>query len=96
MLTHVVLFQFHRVQDAEKTKELLLSLQGKIPELRGIEVGVDVLRSERSYDLALITRFDSLFDMHAYQVHPSHQEVLAFIKTVVKASVAVDYESESE
>ena len=29
-----------------------LAMEGKIPELKGLEVGVDVLHTERSYDLA--------------------------------------------
>ena len=52
------------------------SMEGRIPPLRGIEVGVDVVKSPRSYDLALITRFDSLADIRAYQAHPYHQNVV--------------------
>lgn len=95
MLTHIVFF---RLKDAatniEKVKEGLLNLDGKIQQLRHLEVGVDVVRSERSYDLALVTKFDSLEDMQAYQVHPAHQEFVKDILAPVKESVvAVDYES---
>jgi len=93
-LTHVVLMQFQEPAPAvlAKASALLRGLRGKIPELRSIEVGLDVLHSGRSYDLALITRFDSLADMQAYQVHPEHVAVLDYLRSVLAASVAVDFE----
>ena len=32
--------------------------------------------------------------MEAYQIHPFHQDVLAYMKTVIKTAVAIDYESD--
>jgi predicted RNase H-like nuclease (RuvC/YqgF family) len=78
---------------AQKVQDALLSLRGKVPQIRDIEVGVDVVRSERSYDLALVARFDSREDMEAYQVHPEHQKVVEYIRSVTTDSVAVDYVS---
>ena len=93
-LTHVVLFKL-KEPTAAVTSEVvrrLYAMEGKIPELRSIEVGVDVVHSGRSYDVALTTRFDHLAAMQAYQVNPLHQEVLAFLRTVLDATVVVDYE----
>jgi hypothetical protein len=92
-LTHLVLFKL-KVGSPEaiaRAVEVLRGLDGKIAVLRALEVGADVVRSQRSYDIGLITRFDSLADMEAYQVHPVHQDVLAYMRTVLEASVAVDY-----
>ena len=93
-LTHVVLMQFQEPapEVLHKAAELLRGLQGKVPELRSIEVGLDVLHSGRSYDLALITRFDTLADLQRYQDHPEHVAVLQYLRSVLAASVAVDYE----
>lgn len=96
MLTHVVLFKLKDEAMIEKTMAVLRSLEGNVPTLREIEVGRDVVGSARSYDIALITRFDSLAGMEAYQSHPFHQEVLAHMRTVVEGAVAVDYESRVE
>jgi hypothetical protein len=68
-------------------------MKGKIPLLRHLEVGMDVLHSERSYDIALITRFDSMDELKAYQIHPIHLGVAKYINSVKEASIAVDYES---
>ena len=95
MITHVVCFKLkERTPDnTQKVKDALMSLEGKVPTLQRIEVGIDVLRSERSYDVILISNFASMADLDAYQVHPYHQEVAAFIRSVSEGSISVDYES---
>lgn len=93
MLRHVVLFKLGdpTPETLLEVKEKLLSLKGRVPQLLDIEVGIDVIRSERSYDIALITTFASLEDMNAYQVDPYHVEVSSFIAAVRQAAVAVDF-----
>ena len=96
MITHIVFFKL-----AEPTPEniaavqaKLLSMQGKIPQLRHLEAGLDFIRSERSYDVALFTKFDSREDLQAYQVHPYHSgDVVPLMKSLCSSVVAVDYES---
>lgn len=96
MVTHLVFFKLNdpSAENMEATRAKLLSMADQIPLLRHLEAGVDVIRSERSYDVALITRFDSLADLQAYQIHPYHAgEVIPFMKSVCSSIVAVDYES---
>ncbi|AJE02449.1 Dabb family protein [Geobacter pickeringii] len=96
MITHIVFFKLAdpTAANIETTREKLESMRGKIDELRQLEVGVDVIRSERSYDLALVTRFDSMEALQAYQVHPYHAgEVIPHMKSVCSSVVAVDYAS---
>ena len=95
MITHIVLFKLkdkspEKIEEARRT---LMSLKGKVPSLRHIEVGVDVMRKERSYELALTAKFDDLAGLQAYQVDPFHVEVAKYISTVQDSVVAVDYES---
>ncbi len=94
MLKHIVFINFNEPTEQLliETQQRLLSLQGKIEQLLSIEVGIDVLRSERSFDLALITVFDSLDAMKAYQVHPAHEEFLNYLAPIRKSSCCVDYE----
>lgn len=96
MITHIVFFKLAAPTDEAlaATKAKLLSMNGKIDILRHLEVGMDVIHSERSYDIALVTKFDSMDDLQAYQVHPYHAgEVLPHMKSVCSSSAAVDYES---
>ncbi len=92
MLTHIVLFKLKDRLNSQKARDVLLGMKGKIPQLRDIEAGIDVLHSERSYDLALVTKFDSMEDLKAYQVHPVHIEVLKYMTSVMESSITVDYE----
>jgi len=93
MLTHVVCFKFANFELAEQARQRLLSMVGRVPSLRELEAGVDVVRGERSYDVALITRFDDLEAMKRYQVDPVHVEVAGFLKQNATSVVAVDFES---
>ena len=96
MITHIVLFKLTEptTENMAETRKKLLSMDGKIDLLRHLEVGVDVIRSERSFDIALTTRFDSREDLQAYQVHPYHAgEVIPHMKSVCSSIVAVDYEN---
>jgi hypothetical protein len=97
MITHVVLFKLEvpSGENLAATHAILLSMAGEIPLLRQLEAGIDVIRSERSYDIALVTKFDSLDDLQAYQIHPYHAGVVVpHMKSVCSSIVAVDYESE--
>jgi len=96
MITHIVLFKLAdpTAENITTTQNKLLSMDGKIDLLRHLEVGVDIIRAERSYDIALTTRFDSLKDLQAYQIHPYHAgDVLPFMKSACSSIVAVDYEN---
>jgi diamine N-acetyltransferase len=95
-LTHVVLFKLkdNSPENIEKTAVKLRSLAGNVPTLNSIEVGVNIVESARAYDIGIITRFDDIAAMAAYQVHPFHQDVLAYMRTVTETAVAIDYESD--
>jgi Stress responsive A/B Barrel Domain len=94
MLTHVVFFKFPDLEVAREAQARLLSMQGRIPSLLSIEAGVDVTRSGRSYDLALITRHADVAGLDAYQVHPAHEVVVQFVRSASTGSVAVDFISD--
>ncbi len=95
MITHIVLFKLkdRSPESIARTAAVLRDMEGKIDVLRHLEVGTDVLHSERSYDIALYTKFDSMEDLNAYQVHPVHKLVIEHMTSVREASVSVDYES---
>ena len=96
MITHIVLFKLKEptAENIAAARAKLESMQGNVPMLRHLEVGVDVVRSERSFDLALYTKFDSLADLQAYQVDAYHGgDVAPFMRSLSSAVVAADYES---
>jgi quinol monooxygenase YgiN len=94
MLTHVVLFKFKpetSAADAARLEAELKKLPAVISEIREFRVGRDVVRSERSHDLALVSAFEDLAAMQRYQVHPAHQSVVALVKALCAGVVAVDF-----
>jgi hypothetical protein len=95
MITHVVLFKFKpEATEAEiqKLAEGLGDLPQAIEEIREFRFGADVIHSERSYDLGLVSSFDDLDALQRYQVHPEHQKVVAQVKAIASGVVAVDFE----
>lgn len=94
MIKHIVFFKLKdRSRDkVAETVAALRNMEGRIPQLLSIEVGADLIHSERSFDIALVTVVASMEDLQAYQVHPAHKEVIAHINEVKELSVAVDYE----
>ncbi len=93
MIKHIVCFKLKNISDATKAKEMLLSMDGKVPQLRSIEVGVDVLHSERSYDVILQVTVDSMQALEEYQKDDYHCSVVKpFMHAARQSSVAVDYE----
>jgi hypothetical protein len=96
MITHIVLFKLKdkTAESINRAKDKLLSMNGRVEMLRHIEVGLDVVHSARSFDIALFTKFDSLEDLQAYQVHPYHGgDVAPYMREASEAVAVVDYES---
>ncbi len=97
MINHVVLFKLKDYPKEEKAKivaelkDKLESLQKKIFEVKFIEVGVNYELESKSYDLALISHFESINDLDAYRVHPEHLKVVERIKETTVERAAVDY-----
>ena len=92
MLTHIVLFKLKDRAIIDEARARLAELDGRIESLRSLEVGVDVVRGERSFDIALVAKFDDRAGLEAYRTHPLHVEVANYIKAESSAVVSADYE----
>ena len=94
MLVHIVMFKFkeeNKKANLIQAKQMLENLMGAIPSLRSIDVGVNMIVTDRAMDLSLIAAFESKEGLELYDVHPEHQKVVTFIKSVVEYSKATDY-----
>ena len=95
MIKHIVCFKLKDNSDAEckKAAEILRSMEGNVPLLRGIEVGCDFLHSARSYDVILQVTLDDSDALEAYQKDEYHCSVVKkHMHSVAETSVAIDYE----
>ncbi len=94
MIRHIVMF---KIKDEYKNEipqlvENFRGMKGRIEGMLDLEAGADILGSERSYDLALVTLFEDRAAFDAYQTHPVHLPVKKRMHEVRCASVACDYE----
>ena len=94
MIKHVVCFKLKDPNETllRETQDILMSMESRVEQLRSIEVGVDFLRSERSYDIVLIVCVDDEKALDDYQNHPYHCDVVKeHMHRVRESSVAVDF-----
>lgn len=94
MIKHIVCFKLkdNSKESCEKAAEILRSMEGKVPQINTIEVGIDFLHSERSYDVILQVTVDDEKALNDYQNDPYHCDVVKkYIHSVREGSVAVDY-----
>jgi plasmid stability protein len=80
-------------ENARAIKAKLEALQGRIPGLLKIEVGIDFSRSDSSCDLALYSELESRAALDAYQAHPEHEALMPFILEARNERRVVDYET---
>ncbi|HEC42031.1 hypothetical protein LCGC14_2595700 [marine sediment metagenome] len=99
MIRHIVMFKLMRSGNEESLEETKMEVKNRLEALlslisviRSMEVGINVVKSERAFDVALVSTFDSLEDLETYRVHPDHQKVVSYIATVKDQSAAVDFE----
>ena len=93
MFQHIVLYKLKDGSDEQKKnlKEKFLTMDGKIPQIKELRVGTDVLCLDRSFDVSLSIMFDSKEDFLAYKEYPYHKdEVVPYVHSVVEKSVSVD------
>ena len=92
MIRHIVMWKFKggtRPQ-MEQFLEGLRGLQGQLPQLKSMEIGVSC-NGENNFDAVLITEFDSMEDLKAYQEDPRHRKVSALCKAIRLERAAVDF-----
>jgi hypothetical protein len=81
-------------ENAREMKARLEALNGLVPGLLSLQVGMDFGRSASSADVALYSEFTDRESLDAYQVHPEHMAVAGFTAGVCERRVVADYEVE--
>lgn len=95
MITHIIMMKFkpEYMADIAAVRETLMALPAQIDVIRHYEVGLDVIHSERAWDLVIYSKFDSLETLEIYDKHPAHLEAVAFLRPLRSHIASVDYES---
>jgi quinol monooxygenase YgiN len=96
MITHIVVFKYRSETSQQERENHLAQLQrlpSLIKELETFSAGFDIVRSPRSYDVALVSTFRDRQALDAYAKHPDHIPVAEMGRNLCENIVAVDFES---
>lgn len=97
MIKHIVMWNVRGDTPVEKERGIaqiqrsFASLQGRIPGLLHLEIGVDSSRIDYACDVVLYSEFESQAALDAYSTHPEHLRVKNELIDVRTARHQVDY-----
>ncbi|HAX73081.1 MAG TPA: stress responsive protein [Firmicutes bacterium] len=99
MIKHIVMWKLKesnetlKLEDGNQIKLALENLNGQIDGLIHLEVGIDFLHTDSSYDVVLYSELLNKQALDAYQSHPLHVKVASeTVKPKVTSRIVVDYE----
>ena len=90
MIKHIVIWQMKENVSEEQKREMkrrLETLISRIPRVLKIEAGID----SENETMSLYSEFTSKEALETYQAHPSHREVVTFVRPLVVARSVCDY-----
>jgi len=96
MFKHVIMWKviespLSKQETCEKIKELLKSLNGKIPGLINIDVGINTLDADNTFDVVFTGTFENKEAYVKYGQHEEHAKIVPFFKTIKLDRIIVDY-----
>ncbi|MCC4909138.1 Dabb family protein [Microbacterium sp. cx-59] len=80
-----------RAEQSGRIRRELLALRDVVPGIVDVTVGADVIGGA-NWDLAIVADFTDVEALEGYAVHPAHQDVVTYVRSVVSDRVAVDFE----
>ncbi len=99
MVKHIVFWTLREsaggrtaAENAREIKTRLERLNGRIPGLVHLEVGIDFSRGDASADVALYSELTDREALQGYRGHPEHVAAVQFINTVCATRMVADYE----
>lgn len=97
MVKHIVLWNFietlseeEKKEAADKMKQLLEPIKELVPGAVDIQVVKNELSSSNR-DVALISTFETVEALAAYQTHPAHVEAGKYVRSVTCNRACMDY-----
>jgi hypothetical protein len=94
MIVHTFLFRWKPgVEEAQKQRSVqeINALQGQIPGLDETLVGTNISPRSQGYELGGVMKFADRATYEAYNNHPVHQKLLAWLMPLIEP-VEVDFE----
>ena len=95
MINHVVMIKFKpevAESDIKNLEQSLDALPNTVLEILSYEFGKDIIKSERSFDFALVGLFANTETLERYQNHPDHLAIIDTLKGMCENIYTVDFE----
>lgn len=95
MVKHIVCFKLAEPSEQllKSTRDIILTMRGKVPTALTVEANIDQLHSARSYDIILEVTVEDWAKLGEYQNDPYHCNVVKkHMHAVASSSIALDYE----
>ncbi len=96
MIRHIVLWTL-KDGTVEEKEEIKLKIKNDLEALKGVIPGIISLQvisnpmSTTNGDLVLDSVLESEEALANYQIHEEHQKVVAYVRSVVKDRICIDY-----
>jgi hypothetical protein len=81
-----------RLQKTNKIKSTFMPLRNIINIVESYEVAINSRKTDFSYDVALISEFNTWNDLETYINHPEHIKAIEICKDIKKEKAVIDYE----
>lgn len=98
MYKHIVMFRLldfaegkTKAENARIIKERLEGLNGVVPGMIKLEVGLNIKEHETASDVVVYGEFETLEALKAYTPHPKHHEIAEYVAKVRSERRIVDY-----
>ena len=97
-IRHIVMWRLNgATPDAKREQALAIkvaleALNGNIPGLRHLEVGIDLSAEDSSADVVMVSDFDDRAALESYHSHPLHKLAGEVVKATRCERRVVDYE----
>lgn len=99
MIRHIVAWRFKengegktKAENMAIVRDSLYALLPIIPEIKKMDIGMDISHTDMSMDLVLITEFESVETMKLYANHPEHLKVSSYVRKVIETRAVIDCE----
>lgn len=99
MIKHIVFWRMNgetpakRATQAAAIKQALEALNGRIPGLLRLEVGIDISGDADASDVVLYSEFADRAALESYHHHPEHQKAAPLVRAARCERRVVDYEA---
>lgn len=96
-IRHIVMWRVsgdsaqQRQANAERVQQAFSAMQGRIPGMTHLEVGVDRSGVDYAFDVALVAQFDNAESLARYATHPEHLRAKQAAGDLRIARYQVDY-----